>query len=58
IAIYARELAETFNHFYLHSPVLKSEDEIRKARLVLVNCARIVLANVLDLLGIAAPESM
>ncbi len=58
IATYARELAETFNQFYLHIPVLKAEDGTRKARLALVNCARIVLANVLDLLGIIAPESM
>ncbi|MFC1787007.1 arginine--tRNA ligase [Halobacteriota archaeon] len=58
IAIYARELAETFNQFYLYAPVLKAEDDMRKARLALVNCARIVLANVLDLLGIVAPESM
>ena len=58
IAIYARELAETFNQFYLHAPVLKAEDDTRKARLALVNCARIVLANVLDLLGIIAPASM
>ncbi len=58
IAIYARELAETFNQFYLHVPVLKAEDDMRKSRLALVNCARIVLANLLDLLGITAPESM
>lgn len=58
VAIYARELAETFNQFYLHIPVLKAEDDMRKARLALVECARIVLANVLNLLGIIAPESM
>ncbi len=58
VAIYARELAEKFNQFYLHIPVLKAEDDMRKARLTLVECARIVLANVLNLLGIIAPESM
>ncbi|MDD2778119.1 MAG: arginine--tRNA ligase [Methanocellales archaeon] len=58
VAIYARELAEKFNQFYLHIPVLKAEDDLRKARLALVECARIVLANVLNLLGIIAPESM
>jgi arginyl-tRNA synthetase len=58
VATYARELAETFNQFYRAVPVLKAEEELRNARLVLVDCARIVLANVLGLLGITAPESM
>lgn len=59
LAIYARELADAFNQFYRFVPVIAVEDEnIRSARLSLVNCARIVLANSLDTLGIAAPESM
>lgn len=59
LAIYARELADTFNQFYRFVPVLIAEDEkIRAARLTLVDCARIVIANALDTLGIGAPESM
>jgi arginyl-tRNA synthetase len=59
IAIYARELADAFNQFYRFVPVVSAEeDDIRASRLALVNCARIVLANVLDTLGIGAPESM
>ena len=59
LAIYARELADAFNQFYRFVPVIAAEDEkIRASRLALVNCARIVLANSLDTLGIAAPESM
>ncbi len=58
IAIYARELAEAFNQFYRLMPVLSAPENIRNARIGLVECARIVLANVLDVLGIAAPESM
>jgi arginyl-tRNA synthetase len=59
LAIYARELADAFNQFYRFVPVIAAEDEkLRAARLALVNCARIVLANSLDTLGIAAPESM
>ncbi|MDI6888159.1 MAG: arginine--tRNA ligase [Methanocellales archaeon] len=58
VATYARELAETFNQFYRAVPVLKAEEALRDARLSLVNCTRIVLANVLNLLGITAPESM
>lgn len=59
LAIYARELADAFNQFYRFVPVIAAEDEnVRAARLALVDCAKIVLANSLDTLGIAAPESM
>lgn len=58
LATYAREFAETFNQFYRFVPVLKAEGDLRDARLALVNCARIVLENTLNLLGIGAPESM
>jgi arginyl-tRNA synthetase len=58
LAIYARELADAFNQFYRYVPVLSAEPEFRAARLALVDCSRIVLANALDTLGIVAPESM
>ncbi|VVB95270.1 Arginine--tRNA ligase [uncultured archaeon] len=58
LAIYARELADAFNQFYRYVPVLDTEPEFRAARLALVDCSRIVLANALDTLGITAPESM
>ncbi|HIE31403.1 MAG TPA: arginine--tRNA ligase [Methanosarcinales archaeon] len=58
VAIYARELAEAFNQFYRLSPVLSAPDGLRDARIGLVECARIVLAGALDVLGIDAPESM
>ncbi len=58
IANYARELAETFNQFYRFVPVLNAEPELREARLALVDASRIMLANVLDLLGIEAPKEM
>ncbi len=58
LAIYARELADAFNQFYRYVPVLASEPEFRNARLALVDCSRIVLANALETLGIFAPESM
>lgn len=58
-AIYARELADTFNQFYRFVSVLNAEDpEIKKARLSLVFAARTALANALDVLGIDAPEAM
>ncbi len=58
LAIYARELADAFNQFYRYVPVLAGEPEFRAARLALVDCSRIVLANALETLGIFAPESM
>ena len=58
-AIYARELADAFNQFYRFVPVISAEEEdLRTNRLALVDCARIVLANTLDTLGIGAPEAM
>ena len=58
ITKYAKEIAESFNLFYKNCPVLNAEDGLRKARMVLVDCAKIVLSNVLDVLGIEAPEEM
>jgi arginyl-tRNA synthetase len=57
-AIYARELADSFNQFYRFVPVISAEAQFRSARLALVECSRIVLGNALDTLGIFAPESM
>jgi arginyl-tRNA synthetase len=58
LASYARELAEAFNQFYRFKPVLSAEPEMRRARLALVTCARIVLRNVLNCLGIEPVDSM
>jgi arginyl-tRNA synthetase len=38
--------------------VLHADEELRNARLVLVDATRLVLKNALDCLGIAAPEEM
>ena len=58
LAVYARELAESFNQFYRDSPVLHAEEDLRRARLMLVDCARTTLAITMETLGIAAPEEM
>jgi arginyl-tRNA synthetase len=61
---YSRDLAALFHTFYdagNRSPALRvvCEDvETMKARLVLVNAARIVLHNALSLLGVDAPDRM
>ena len=54
----AYELARAFNDFYTECPVLKAEEPVRDARLRLVAAARQAIANVLNLLGILAPEVM
>lgn len=58
IATYVYELAKSFNEFYHDHPVLKAEEPVRTARLVLVAAVRRVLANALGLLQIDAPDEM
>ncbi|MDK2822345.1 MAG: arginyl-tRNA synthetase [Clostridia bacterium] len=58
IARYAHDLASTFHTFYNSCRVLTDEQELKYARLVLVNATRITLRNVLNLLGVSAPERM
>ncbi len=56
---YLYDLADAYSSFYQQCPVLKAEDEaIRCSRLRLCDMVRRVLADGLDLLGIAAPERM
>ena len=55
---YAQELAGLFHSFYGNCHVLGEEECVEKARLALVDSARIVLALSLDLLGVSAPERM
>jgi arginyl-tRNA synthetase len=58
LAIYARELADSFNSFYHYEPVLKSEGEIRNRRLTLVRAAQNTLKESLETLGIDAIRTM
>ncbi|QKY20786.1 arginine--tRNA ligase [Halolamina sp. CBA1230] len=59
VATYTRTFAERFNAFYRECPVLDAEsDELRAARLALVAAAAHTVGNALDVLGVAAPESM
>lgn len=54
---YGHEVASAFNQFYASVPVLTSGDA-RDARITLVNCTRIVLRNILECMGMGAPEEM
>ncbi len=59
VANYVYEVAAAFNQFYRDCPVLSETTQmLRASRLSLVEASRIVLANGLGILGIAAPEEM
>lgn len=59
LAEYAADLSLKFNKFYEVAPVLDAESkDLEKSRLRLVKTSKIVLENVLNLLGIKAPEKM
>lgn len=59
ITTFLFELASLFNQFYRDCPVLQVRDsKLKNARLGLVDAARIVLKNGLNLLGIIAPKEM
>jgi arginyl-tRNA synthetase len=55
---FAQETAATFHAFYRDCWVLGQDAAVTAARLVLVDCSRIVLRNVLTLLGVSAPERL
>jgi arginyl-tRNA synthetase len=60
VATWVRELAANFHGFWHDCPILRDDvpDDVRQARLWLVEATRIGLAIGLDLLGVSAPESM
>jgi arginyl-tRNA synthetase len=58
LASYVHELANLFNTFYQHLPVLKSEGATRKSRLTLVAATENTLKEALNTLGIDALETM
>ncbi|GAB4516902.1 MAG: arginine--tRNA ligase [Anaerolineae bacterium] len=61
LSFYAMDLASNFHAFYRDCRVLSSdpqEAELTRARLKLVDASRLVLARVLGLMGMTAPERM
>jgi arginyl-tRNA synthetase len=55
---YAQTLASAFHVFYTQCRVITDDAELTKARLLLLEAARAVLARVLGLMGVSAPEQM
>ena len=58
IAYYLREVANGLHSYYNAVPLLCEEESLRCARLSLLKAVRFVLSNGLQLLGVAALESM
>jgi arginyl-tRNA synthetase len=54
----AQELAATFHRFYTDCRVVSDDAELTQARLWLSAATKQVLANLLGLVGVSAPESM
>jgi arginyl-tRNA synthetase len=52
------EVARAFSDFYNQCPVLKADPDVREFRLRLVAAARQAIANLLNTLGIPAPDVM
>jgi len=55
---YAQDLATVFHSFYKQCRVVSDDEVLTKARLRLVQAARLVLARGLHLMGMTAPEKM
>jgi arginyl-tRNA synthetase len=58
LTAYAQEVASLFHQFYHHCVILGDDRDVTVARLQLCQATRAVLANVLALLGVEAPEYM
>lgn len=52
------EIAKAFNKFYNSCPIMNQEEDLKKARLKLVNAAQTVIKIGLSLLGMEAPDRM
>ena len=58
IARHALELSQKFNEYYHSSHILKEEETLRDARLLLISCIKQVLKNGMKLLKIDVLERM
>lgn len=58
LAHYAQELAQAFHTFYTQCRVINDDESLTKARLLLLEAARVVLARTLTLMGISTPDRM
>ncbi|KAA3596905.1 MAG: arginine--tRNA ligase [Candidatus Scalindua sp. AMX11] len=52
------DLCSTFNRYYQHHRILTDDNELRKARILLIDAIRQVIQNGLSILGLKSPERM
>lgn len=58
VTFYLMDLADIFHAYYHDNRVLVEDNDLKKARLFLVEAVRQVVANGLQILGVTAPERM
>ena len=58
LAVYLQELSSLFHYFYTRHRVISENKELTNARLILIQAVKIVIADVLSILGISAPSKM
>jgi len=58
VSRYVMQVSQAYNKFYHDNPILRAQEDIRKARLFLTKCTKDVIASALGLLGIKAPDEM
>ena len=58
IAGYAQDTAKAFHQFYKQCQVIGVEPPVERSRLALCRATAQVMASALDLVGVAAPDSM
>ncbi|MDD5454349.1 MAG: arginine--tRNA ligase [Candidatus Ratteibacteria bacterium] len=58
IVNYIYSLAQSFSNFYIKCPILKAEEKLKKARLLLASSVKQVIETGLNILGIETLEKM
>lgn len=58
IARYLVDLSQAFNKFYHDNVILTDDENVRNARLAVVDAVRLVIRSGLEILGIKSPERM
>jgi|GEM_PF-3179 Arginyl-tRNA synthetase len=58
VVYYIEELAKSLHRFYTNCPVITDDAKIVWKRYRLINATKDVMKNILDLLGVSAPERM
>ena len=58
LTFYLNDLAGVFHNYYNKHRVVSPDDDLTKARLLLMKSVRTVIRSALGLLGVTAPEQM